>query len=85
MEVINGLLKMTQNIFFVLFSLTLLKESLSSKVVLKDNGYENVVIALDSNLPVTMCQDIILGLEVSLKKKLFVFVIIFENEFFSST
>lgn len=33
-------------------------------VVLVDNGYEGVVVALEETLPPTVCQDVITGLEV---------------------
>ena len=39
--------------------------SLLSKVVLVDNGYEGVVVALDESLPQAECQEIVKGLEVS--------------------
>lgn len=39
--------------------------SLSSKVVLINNGYEGVVVALDEALPQAACQEIVTGLEVS--------------------
>lgn len=37
----------------------------ASKVVLRNNGYEGVVVALEDDLPSSLCQDIALGLEVS--------------------
>lgn len=39
--------------------------SCASKVVLRDSGYEGVVVALEDDLPSSLCQDITLGLEVS--------------------
>ncbi|MPC81871.1 hypothetical protein E2C01_076509 [Portunus trituberculatus] len=37
----------------------------ASKVVLRDNGYEGVVVALDEALPAAACQEVLSGLEVS--------------------
>lgn len=34
-------------------------------VVLVDNGYQGVVVALEETLPPSVCQEVILGLEVS--------------------
>ncbi|XP_066980040.1 calcium-activated chloride channel regulator 1-like [Macrobrachium rosenbergii] len=35
----------------------------ASTVVLRDNGYEGVVVALDDQIPSSMCQDVVQGLE----------------------
>ncbi|XP_042871894.1 calcium-activated chloride channel regulator 3A-1-like [Penaeus japonicus] len=37
--------------------------SSASKVVLRNNGYEGVVVALEDDLPLALCQDVALGLE----------------------
>lgn len=37
----------------------------ASRVVLRDNGYEGVVVALEESLPPSLCQDVLHGLEVS--------------------
>ena len=65
MDCILKNMKMSWLLTTVVLLTTLAQLCCSSKVVLKDNGYENVVVALDNNLPLSRCQDIILGLEVS--------------------
>ena len=37
-----------------------------SGVTLKDSGYEGVVVAIEEDLPVSICQEVLVGLEVSL-------------------
>ena len=37
-----------------------------SGVTLKDSGYEGVVVAIEEDLPVSLCQEVLVGLEVSL-------------------
>lgn len=44
---------------------TLLACCSASKVVLRNNGYEGVVVALEDDLPPALCEDLIAGLEVS--------------------
>lgn len=39
----------------------------ASRVVLRDNGYEGVVVALDETLPPAVCQDVLQGLEEVLR------------------
>lgn len=60
---------MELNVFLCSQILLLLISSSSSEVILKDNGYEGVVVALEDNLPVKYCQEILLGLEVILLVK----------------
>lgn len=37
-------------------------------VVLRDSGYEGVVVAIEEDLPVSLCQEVLVGLEVSIYK-----------------
>lgn len=38
--------------------------AMTGGVVLKDSGYEGVVVAIEDDLPVSLCQEVLLGLEV---------------------
>lgn len=56
------------SLLILVLQVTLLSVSLtsvSSSVVLRDNGYEGVVVALEDSLPVSVCQQVLQGLEVS--------------------
>lgn len=52
----------------------------SSRVVLRDNGYEGVVVALEETLPLSLCPQVIQGLEVSRQIELDLSVTFFRRE-----